>query len=170
MRLSKQSNYAVRALIYCAANPTGLSRIRDIGTAFGVSEMFLFKILVPVGRSGLLETVRGRNGGVRLGAPADTIRIIDVLRVTEEDFDLTECGRETCSHCPLGAGCVYETALGEAMRAFAQVLESYTIADLVADGEGIALALGINDVPARPSAARTSPPWAARALADRSGH
>ena len=133
MRLSKQSNYAVRALIYCAANPTGLSRIRDIGTAFGVSEMFLFKILVPVGRSGLLETVRGRNGGVRLGAPADTIRIIDVLRVTEEDFDLTECGRETCSHCPLGAGCIYETALGEAMRAFGPLGE---MAEFVGQNSG----------------------------------
>ncbi len=171
MRLSKQSNYAVRALVYCAANPGGLCRIRDIGAAFGVSEMFLFKILVPVGRSGLLETVRGRNGGVRLGAPADTIRVMDVLRVTEEDFDLTECGRDKCGHCPLGGKCIYETALREAMRAFAQVLESYTIADLVADGDGIALALGINDVPARPSAAaaRTSPDWAARTLAARSG-
>jgi len=151
MRLSKQSNYAVRALMYCAANRTGLSRIRDIGTAFGVSEMFLFKILVPVGRSGLLETVRGRNGGVRLGAPADAIRIMDVLRVTEEDFDLTECGRESCAHCPLGTKCVYESALGEAMRAFVHVLESYTIADLVADTEGIAQTLGIHDAPPRSS-------------------
>jgi len=158
MRLTKQSNYAVRALMYCAANRTGLSRIRDIGTAFGVSEMFLFKILVPVGRSGLLETVRGRNGGVRLGAPANEIRIMDVLRVTEEDFDLTDCGREKCAHCPLGAGCPYETALGEAMRAFAQVLESYTIADLVADTEGIAKALGIHNAPPRSSTTWTPAP------------
>lgn len=158
MRLTKQSNYAVRALMYCAANRTGLSRIRDIGTAFGVSEMFLFKILVPVGRSGLLETVRGRNGGVRLGAPANEIRIMDVLRVTEEDFDLTECGREKCAHCPLGTTCVYETALGEAMRAFAQVLETYTIADLVADTEGIARTLGIHDAPPRSSMTWTPVP------------
>jgi len=163
MRLTKQSNYAVRALMYCAANRTGLSRIRDIGTAFGVSEMFLFKILVPVGRSGLLETVRGRNGGVRLGAPADQIRIMDVLRATEEDFDLTECGREKCAHCPLGTKCVYETALGEAMRAFALVLESYTIADLVTDSEGIASALGMHDV-----APRANPSWSPKPAISRS--
>lgn len=156
MRLSKQSNYAVRALMFCAANGEGLSRIRDIGSAFGVSEMFLFKILVPVGRSGLLDTVRGRNGGVRLGAPADQIRIMDVLRVTEEDFDLTECGKENCAHCPLGTKCAYEGVLGEAMRAFVGVLESYTIADLVANSEGIASALGLQDVPRRPA-----PPWSA---------
>lgn len=163
MRLTKQSNYAVRALMYCAANRTGLSRIRDIGTAFGVSEMFLFKILAPVGRSGLLETVRGRNGGVRLGAPANTIRIMDVLRVTEEDFDLTECGREKCAHCPLGAKCLYETALGEAMRAFAQVLETCTIADLVADAEGVAHVLGIHNAPPR-----SSTTWTPQAAAQES--
>lgn len=153
MRLTKQSNYAVRALMYCAVNRNGLSRIRDIGDAFGVSEMFLFKILVPVGRSGILETVRGRNGGVRLGAPASEIRLMDVLKVTEEDFDLTECGKEKCAHCPLGSKCVYETALGEAMRAFAQVLEAYTIADLVSDTEGIAAALGLHNVTPRVNSA-----------------
>lgn len=163
MRLTKQSNYAVRALMYCAANRGGLSRIRDIGNAFGVSEMFLFKILVPVGRSGLLETIRGRNGGVRLGAPADKIRIMDVLRVTEEDFDLTECGRERCAHCPLGAKCIYESALGEAMRAFVDVLEAYTIADLVVDTEGVASALGVNNV-----APRANPSWAAKVVTARS--
>lgn len=146
MRLSKQSNYAVRALVYCAANEAGLSRIRDIGAAFGVTEMFLFKILVPVAKSGLLETVRGRNGGVRLGRAANKIRIMDVLRVTEEDFDLTECMRERCGHCPLGASCLYESALGEAMRAFATVLESCTIADLVADRGRVAAVLGIPQV------------------------
>ncbi len=139
MRLSKQTNYAVRALIYCAASEGRLCRIREIGAAFGVSEMFLFKILVPVARSGLLETVRGRNGGVRLGRPAAKIRIMDVLRVTEEDFDLSECLRERCAHCPLGTSCVYETALGEAMRAFAGILERYTIADLAADRQVAAL-------------------------------
>lgn len=145
MRLSKQSNYAIRALIYCAANPSGLSRIRDIGDAFGVSEMFLFKILVPIGRSGILTTVRGRNGGVRLGAPAEEITVMDVLRVTEEDFDLSECVRERCAHCPLNTHCRYETALSDAMRAFAKVLESYTIADLVADRDAVVKTLGLAD-------------------------
>jgi Rrf2 family iron-responsive transcriptional regulator len=145
LRLSKQSNYAIRALIYCAANPSGLSRIRDIGQAFGVSEMFLFKILVPIGRSGLLTTVRGRNGGVRLGAPANQITVMDVLRVTEEDFDLSECVRERCEHCPLSTHCRYETALSDALRAFTKVLESYTIADLVADHDNVVSSLGLAD-------------------------
>lgn len=162
MRLSKQSNYAIRALIYCAANPSGLSRIRDIGQAFGVSEMFLFKILVPIGRSGLLTTVRGRNGGVRLGAPANQITIMDVLRVTEEDFDLSECVRERCAHCPLTSQCRYETALSDALRAFTRILESYTIADLVADRDHVVQSLGLSAPLAETDDAWTSESLAAR--------
>ena len=46
MRLTKQTNYAVRILMYCAANgPQSTSRIADIAKAYSVSELFLFKIL-----------------------------------------------------------------------------------------------------------------------------
>jgi Rrf2 family iron-responsive transcriptional regulator len=161
MRLSKQSNYAVRALMYCAVNQSGLSRIGDIGRAFGVSEMFLFKILMPVAKSGLLETVRGRNGGVRLGRPAHLIKVLDVLKVTEENFHLTECAENGCATCPLGRDCAYEGVLGRALAAFFEVLASHTIADLVDDSSGISVALGIDTLAPRAMGSR----WSARAVA-----
>ena len=71
MRLTRQTNYAMRILMYCAANEDRFSRIPDIPNAYTVSELFLFKILLPLVEAGLVETVRGRNGGVRLGRPAD---------------------------------------------------------------------------------------------------
>ncbi|MGO8506625.1 hypothetical protein AB9F35_35395, partial [Rhizobium leguminosarum] len=47
MRFTKQTNYAVRMLMYCAANDGHLSRIPEIARAYGVSELFLFKIRHP---------------------------------------------------------------------------------------------------------------------------
>src|SRR6187402_2378179 len=91
MRLTKQTNYAVRMLMYCAANDGYLSRIAEIAKAYGVSELFLFKILQPLNKAGLVETVRGRNGGVRLGKPAKDISLFDVVRVTEDSFAMAEC-------------------------------------------------------------------------------
>ena len=64
MRLTKQTNYAVRMLMYCAANKENLSRIPEIAKSYGVSELFLFKILQPLNKAGLVETVRGRNASV----------------------------------------------------------------------------------------------------------
>ena len=67
MRLTKQTNYAFRILMYCSANGGQLSRVAEIAKAYGVSEPFLFKILQPLNEGGLIETVRGV--GYRLGPP-----------------------------------------------------------------------------------------------------
>ena len=70
MRLTRQSNYAIRTLVYCAVNEPGLSRVAEIARAYGISELFLFKLIKPLVEAGLLQTVRGRHGGIKLGKPA----------------------------------------------------------------------------------------------------
>ena len=113
MRLTKQTNYAVRMLMYCAANGGKLSRIPEIARAYGVSELFLFKILQPLVEAQLVETVRGRNGGVRLARPAGEINLFDVVRVTEENFSMAECFDNDAAECPLIDSCNLNAALRE---------------------------------------------------------
>jgi len=132
MRLTRQTNYAMRILMYCAANNDRLSRIPEIAHAYSVSELFLFKILQPLVEQGMIETVRGRNGGVRLGRPADQITLFDVVRVTEESFSMAECF-DSDTDCPLVDSCALNSALREALNAFFNVLARHTIADLVAE-------------------------------------
>ncbi len=67
------------------------ARIPEIAKAYNVSELFLFKILQPLAKAGLVETVRGRNGGVRLGRAADQMTLYDVVKVTEDSFSMAEC-------------------------------------------------------------------------------
>jgi Rrf2 family iron-responsive transcriptional regulator len=130
MRLTRQTNYAVRTLVYCAVNAPGLSRVADIAKAHSISELFLFKLIKPLVESGLLKTVRGRHGGVRLGRPAEEITLLDVVRLTEENFALAECFEGGDVNCPLVSNCDLNAALGEALGAFFSVLASYSIADL----------------------------------------
>ena len=131
MRLTRQTNYAIRILMYCAANDGQLSRIPEIAAAYSVSELFLFKILQPLVEAGLVQTVRGRNGGVRLGRPAQNINLFDVVRVTEESFAMAECFENDATECPLVDSCGLNSALREALGAFFEVLAKHTIADLV---------------------------------------
>ncbi len=146
MRLTKQTNYAVRMLMYCAANNDRLSRIPEIAKAYGVSELFLFKILQPLNKAGLVETVRGRNGGVRLGRPADKITLFDVVRVTEDSFAMAECFEDDGEiDCPLVDSCGLNAALRRALNAFFDVLAEYTIDDLVKARPQINFLLGISD-------------------------
>jgi Rrf2 family iron-responsive transcriptional regulator len=152
MRLTRQTNYAIRILMYCAANSERLSRVPEIAAAYSVSELFLFKILQPLVENGLVETVRGRNGGVRLGRPANEITLFDVVRVTEENFAMAECFENDATECPLVDSCALNEALRKALGAFFDVLESYTIDSLVTN-RPIRGLLGIDDLKPRMAAA-----------------
>jgi Rrf2 family transcriptional regulator, iron-responsive regulator len=152
MRLTKQTNYAVRIMMYCAANGDNLSRIPEIAKAYNVSELFLFKILQPLHKAGLVETLRGRNGGVRLGRAATEITLFDVVCVTEESFSMAECFDEGVADCPLIDSCGLNSALRRALNAFFQVLSEYTIDDLVKARPQIHFLLGLEN-PAEQSAA-----------------
>jgi Rrf2 family transcriptional regulator, iron-responsive regulator len=148
MRLTKQTNYAVRMLMYCAANKDHLSRIPEIAKAYGVSELFLFKILQPLTKAGLIETVRGRNGGVRLGRAAETISLFDVVKVTEDSFAMAECFEDDGDvDCPLIDSCGLNSALRKALNAFFAVLMEYSIDDLVKARPQINVLLGMEDIP-----------------------
>lgn len=152
MRLTRQTNYAMRILMYCASNSDRLSRIPEIANAYSVSQLFLFKILQPLVEAGLIETVRGRNGGVRLGRPAEKISLLDVALATEESFAMAECFENDAADCPLLDSCSLNAALREALGAFFEVLERHSIADLVAARPEMRGLLGIDLVQGQPQA------------------
>ena len=151
MRLTRQTNYAIRILMYCAANDGRLSRIPEIAAAYSVSELFLFKILQPLVEHRLVETVRGRNGGVRLGRPAAEITLFDVVRVTEESFAMAECFEKDATDCPLVDSCSLNEALRKALGAFFEVLEGYSIHDLIAARPHMRNLLGLGDINVQPA-------------------
>lgn len=147
MRLTRQTNYAIRILMYCAANDGRLSRVPEIAAAYQVSELFLFKILQPLVEHRLVETVRGRNGGVRLGRPAAQINLFDIVRVTEENFAMAECFEDGATECPLVDSCALNAALREALGAFFEVLSKHTIEDLVNARPNVRALLGLDELP-----------------------
>jgi Rrf2 family iron-responsive transcriptional regulator len=147
MRLTRQSSYAIRTLVYCAVNEPNLSRIADIAKAHSISELFLFKLIKPLVDAGLLRTVRGRKGGIHLGRPATGITLLDVIKLTEENFAMAECfegGADIL--CPLAGACDLNAALREALGAFFDVLEGYTIADLAGKKRHLRQRLGIAEL------------------------
>jgi len=150
MRLTRQSNYAIRTLIYCAVNDPELSRVADIARAHSISELFLFKLIKPLVTAGLLQTVRGRKGGIRLGRPAAEITLLDTIRLTEESFSMAECFEDGESSCPLTGSCDLNAALREALGAFFSVLESHTIADLAGKRRDLRQRLGLERLAAEP--------------------
>ena len=127
MRLTRYTDYAMRVLLYLGARQDRLCSIAEISGAYGVSQNHLMKVVSDLVNAGYLVSVRGRFGGVRLArSPAD-INIGAVVRHTEEGFDLVDC-----SSCVIAPACGLTGALHQALAAFMQVLDGYTLESLLA--------------------------------------
>ena len=130
MRLNLQSDYALRLLMHLAANPDRLVTIKDVAERFRISQNHLMKVAFLLGREGLIETVRGRGGGLRLALKPETIRVGDVVRRMEGDIQLVDCFSAEPGACLISGACRLKGVLREALVAFLAVLDSYTLADL----------------------------------------
>jgi Rrf2 family nitric oxide-sensitive transcriptional repressor len=149
MRLSSYTDYALRLLMYLAVRQEGLPTISEVAQVYGISKNHLMKVANDLGRGGFIETVRGRNGGLRLGRPAEQIRIGDIVRYTEEDMAIVDCmgALPDSSLCRLSPACNLRSALHEALQAFLAVLDDYSLADIVRHRRSMASMLGLPQPP-----------------------
>lgn len=133
MKLTSWTDYTLRVLMYCAAcdgRPEPVT-ISEIAQAHGISRSHLTKIVVDLAAQGLLETTRGRGGGLRLLRPAREIVLGDVVRRSETDFSVVECFDARTDTCRLSGDCRLQGALSRALQAFLGELDAVTLADLV---------------------------------------
>lgn len=143
MKLTSHTNYAIRMLMFCATKQE-LATVSEIARFYDLPEKFLFKILSGLTSQGFVETVRGRNGGIRLSAPAEQIRLGDVVRRIEENFEMAECFKDGDVSCPLVATCGMNEALSRALQSFFDILNEYTIADLIRKNHNINVLLELS--------------------------
>lgn len=140
MRLTLMTDYALRVLMYAAAQRDRLVTVDEIAQAYGISKNHLTKVVQELGRQGFLETTRGRGGGIRLGRAPESITVGNVVRAMEEDFDLVECHRDARA-CRISSVCRLRGTLDEAMQAFVDVLDRRSLAELVARPKALIAAL-----------------------------
>ena len=130
MRLSTFSDYNLRVLMYLGIHPDRLATIPEIAEAHQISENHLTKVVHQLGRRGYVETVRGKGGGVRLAKATDEIVLGEVIRETEGEIVMAECFAEN-SACRIQRACRLQSILVESVEAMFQVLDAYTLADLL---------------------------------------
>jgi Rrf2 family transcriptional regulator, nitric oxide-sensitive transcriptional repressor len=130
MRLTLHTDYALRVLIHVAIADGKRITISDIAQSFDISKQHLMKVVNDLSQKGYLDTVRGRGGGIRLRRPPRDINIGQVVRATEDRLDVIGClGRD--GYCPIERVCVLRGVLHDAIQAFLDVLDGYTLADLI---------------------------------------
>lgn len=147
MRLTVYTDYALRLLMYLAVKGDDLATIPAVADAYGVSRNHLMKVVHELALAGFVETVRGRNGGMRLARSAREIGLGEIVRFTEPDMDIVPCFHPENQECPLRRACRLKAALEKARWAFLDVLDGYTLADLTVARGSLRSVLGLSPLP-----------------------
>jgi Rrf2 family transcriptional regulator, nitric oxide-sensitive transcriptional repressor len=144
MRLTDWTDYTLRVLMYCGVQGSDrLVTIAEMARNYGISRHHLTKIVNALARQGLLETVRGRSGGVRLAQPAGQIRLGAVVRAAEPDFHLVECFDRATNTCPLTGFCRLKRVLRGALDVYLAELDHVTLAELLPPGRSMSRAMSL---------------------------
>lgn len=130
MHLTQFSDYSIRVLIYLAVKGEQRSTINEIADAFGISRHHLIKVVQGLRQRDYVTAVRGKHGGLLLTRDPSTIMLGKLICETEPSMALVECFRGD-DLCRISSACWLKPILNTALSAFLEVLNGYTLADLV---------------------------------------
>ncbi len=128
MQLNLRTDYALRTLMALAATRELVS-IDWLAERYAISRNHLAKVAQDLAAAGLVETQRGRGGGLRLARPAEEINVGAVVRQLEHFEGFVACmgGK---AECTIDGACGLKPALSGALEAFLTHLDGYTLADI----------------------------------------
>jgi len=157
MKLTDYTDYSLRVMLYLALRRGDLATIQEISDAYDISKNHLMKVVQRLGELGWVDTIRGRNGGLRLAPNSLTLTVGEVVRRTESDFALVGCfpdERGERRNCVIEPHCRLKHALAAAHAAFMAVLDGYTIGELAQPSAELAGLLGLAPITFVPLATR----------------
>lgn len=148
MQLTKQTDFAFRVLIYLASKPAqDLSQIQTIASRFDISRSHVMKIVQKLANSGLIESLRGQGGGLKLAKPTDQINLREVVELMEATLNPVNCHEPMCL---IETSCVLKNHLYQAQESYLAHLSQFTLRDIVTPQ--IRQEIFINDISVQPAA------------------
>lgn len=131
MKLTTFSDYTLRVLMFLALNRDRLATIPEIAAAYEISENHLMKVVHQLALSGVIESVRGKGGGIRLAREPEEIRLGQIVRSSENSAPIVECMSDDGGTCCIAPACKLKGILARAFSSLYSTLDEYTLADLV---------------------------------------
>ena len=144
MKLTAYTNYALRMLMYVALKEGQPATVKEISDAYKISANHLKKAAIEMTKHGYLETLQGRYGGYVLAIAPKTIKIGDVVRITEGHMEMVECFNPETNTCPLIEICRFSRLFKKALKAFLDVLDDVTLEDMITAPRDLQILLQIS--------------------------
>lgn len=131
MNLTLHTDYSLRILLYLAEHTDRPVSTREISGAYGISRNHLVRVVQTLQSHSFVNAATGRSGGITLARDPSGINIGNVVRKTEPNFRIVECFDVEENTCRILPVCTLRGVLVKALESFFQVLDQYTLADLV---------------------------------------
>ncbi|MCL1971640.1 MAG: Rrf2 family transcriptional regulator [Endomicrobia bacterium] len=131
MRLSSKSRYGARAMIELAGNyGKKVLPVNVIAKNQNISERYLQNILLILVDAGLVNSVRGKNGGFTLSKEPSRINLADIVYALEEDKYIIECIEDE-KYCPKNSSCIIRGVWEKASEVLFNFLKGITLEQLL---------------------------------------
>jgi Rrf2 family protein len=127
MQITRQADYAVRAMVYLTQHPDNRAATGLIAKEKNIPPSFLAKIVSQLAVAGLLQTSRGAHGGVSLAKPPEAISILDVVEAIDGPIHLNDCVSDMSS-CSFNDDCPLKPVWCEAQQMLVEHLSKSTFA------------------------------------------
>lgn len=128
MQITRQADYALRAMLYLAQlDPSQRAATSQIAEVQHIPPSFLAKIISQLSIAGLIHTSRGARGGVSLARPPEEVSILEVVEAIDGPISLNECTHSVTS-CPFGDTCPLRPLWCETQAELVNRLRSTTFA------------------------------------------
>ena len=134
--LSQRTRYTIRALLHLADRfGEGPVQLTEIAEAQNIPPKFLTVMLSQMRRAGLVESLRGREGGYWLAKPPSEISYGEIVRRTRGSLGLLPCASryayESCQHCISEEKCRLHRVMLMVRDETARILDNISLADEV---------------------------------------
>lgn len=134
MQITRQADYAVRAILHLARSGDTRTATSTIAEEQRIPPSFLAKIISQLSIAGLLHTSRGARGGVTLARDAKEISLLEVIEAIDGPIQLNECVGDT-SNCSFDDECPLRPVWCEAQEQLVGRLKGTNFADMIAKGQ-----------------------------------
>lgn len=142
MRLSTKGRYGLMAMSQLALeHGSGPIPLKYIAEKQNLSESYLEQLFSTLRKSGLLDSVRGAQGGYMLSRQPSHITVGHILRALEGDLGPAECVHDTINECTKEDGCATKLVLIKIKDSIDEVIDSITLEDMVNDVKSMKMKL-----------------------------
>ena len=148
MKLSTKGRYGLRAVLDLAVHADEEAvALSQIAERQGISMNYLEQLIAKLKKAGIVNGIRGAQGGYVLAAPAEEISIGDILRALEGDLNPVDCSvvNSEDGSCSNSDSCVTKYVWKRISDSINDAVDGIMLSELVAESKKVQAVAAVTD-------------------------